>query len=139
MALEPVQIIGLREFLAELRTVDSTLPRQIGKASKAAADLAASRTRASFSARSGVAPKVADSVRSSGLQRAAYVQIGGDAYPFALGSEFGSVRFKQFPSYRGSGGDAGYSLYPSVRASREEIVAIYGDSVIDALRRAFPN
>lgn len=136
---DPVVIIGLREMLSSLRDVDKALPKQVTAASKRVADVVADKTRASFSARSGVAPKVAKSVRAQGQARAAYVRIGDSSTPFWGGAEFGSIRFKQFESWRGSGPDAGYSLYPSIRASRDDIVRIYGDAVDEVLRRAFPS
>lgn len=135
MPIESVRVQGLSELRAALRAVDVKLPTELTKASKRAADLVAQRTKESFSARSGVAPKVAASVRSYGQQQKAAVGIGGPQWPFALGSEFGSIRYKQFPAWRGSGGDAGYSLYPSIRSSRDEIVNLYGD-MIEALLSA---
>jgi hypothetical protein len=131
-----VKVEGLRELSKALRDVDKTLPKEIQRAAKTAAEAVADKTRASFASRAGVAPKVAPSVKALATQRAAYVRIGGPAYPYALGSNFGSVRFKQFPMFAGHGDD--YSLYRTIRAERDAITDTFGDALDAAMRRAFP-
>lgn len=133
-----VRVEGLREFLSELRRVDAEFPKQIRQANKDVAEAVAVKTRASFSSRAGVAPKVAPSVKSYAQQRSAQIQIGGSRFPFAMGSEFGSVRYRQFPAWRGSDSGAGYSLYPTIRENREEIERTYLQAVDQVTRRAFP-
>ncbi|MGH9225701.1 MAG: hypothetical protein ACRD2W_18385 [Acidimicrobiales bacterium] len=134
-----VRVDGLRPFLSELRRLGAEFPKAIRQANKEVAEAVAIKARASFSSRPGVAPKVAPSVKAFAQQRAAQVQVGGARYPFALGSEFGSVKFKQFPAWRGSGAGAGYSLFPTIRANREEIGRTYLDAVTRATARAFPS
>lgn len=129
----------LKDLQRDLRRVNSQLPKELRLVNLAAANLIAEGTQASFSGRGGVAPKVAASVRAMAQQRSAQVRIGGNKYPFALGSEFGSVRFKQFGAWRGSGADAGYSLYETVRRRQAAVVALYADRVEALARTAFPS
>lgn len=136
---EGVQVAGLKEFVRELRKADRELPKAIRQANLDVAKEVAEGTRASFSSRGGVAPKVASSVRALAQQARAQVGIGGARYPYALGSEFGSVRYKQFPPWRGSGPGAGYSLYPTIRSMRDEISQKYLDRIADATSGAFPS
>lgn len=133
-----VKVEGLRELSKALRNVDKDLPKELQKAAKTAAEAVADKTRASFAGRGGVAPKVAPSVKALASQRAAHVRIGGSAYPYAMGAEFGSLAFKQFDPWRGSGPGSGYSLFPTIRAMRDEITDAFGDALADAMRRAFP-
>lgn len=96
--------------------------------------MVAEATRASFASRPGVARRVAPSVKALAQQRSASVKIGGDRYPFALGSNFGSRQFKQFPPPV----DPDYSLYRSIRAKRDDVVESYGDAIDRLAAKAFP-
>ena len=130
---ETIRVEGLRELRSELKAIDSKLPKEIQRAAKEAAEAVADRVRADFSGRPGVAPKVAPSVKALATQRSASVRVGGDAYPYAMGSTFGSVRFKQFPPARKDG----YSLFPTIKAMRDEIVDRFADAIDDVMRRNF--
>lgn len=132
---DAIQVQGLRELQRELRALDRAWPRELRVASKEAADVVAEATRASFASRGGVAPKVAPSVKALAQQRSASVRIGGAKYPFAMGSNFGSLKFKQFsPPTRPD-----YSLYASIDKKRDEVVEAFGDALDRLTRRAFPD
>lgn len=134
-----IEVHGLRDFQRELKNLDSELPRQLRVVNMKAAELVASDARTRASSAGGALGKAAPSIKALGQQRSAAVRIGGNRYPFALGGEFGSTQFRQFKPWRGSGSDAGYALYPAVRANRDRVVELYGD-LLDALaRQAFPN
>lgn len=140
MALDTrIQVDGLKELQSALRAADRDFPKQLRVANKSAADLVAEGTRSSFASRGGVAPKVAPSVKALAQQRNASVKIGGPKYPFALGSEFGSIRYKQFPAWKGNGPDAGYSLYETIRDKRDDVVEVYGDALDKLTARIFPD
>lgn len=130
-----LSIVGLRELQRELKALDADFPKELRVANKAAAEIVAEATRSSFSGRGGVAPKVAASVKALAQQRSASVKIGGAAYPFAMGSNFGSIRFKQFPKPA----SPDHSLYRSIEAKRTEIVEEYGDMVDRLMSKAFPD
>jgi hypothetical protein len=73
--------------------------------------------------------KAAPSMRAGSNGKTAYVSLGGKAYPYALGAEFGSVRYKQFQPWRGTGDDAGYFLYPTIRADKDNIEKMAKEAV----------
>ena len=141
-----VDVEGLRLLQFELRAVDKAWPRELRAANKTAAEVVAESTRQSFSSRPGVTPKVAPSVRALAQQRNASVKIGGARFPYALGAEFGGGKYgpgnptaagghtTQFPPFKKSG----YSLYPSIAATREEVVDAYAAAVDRLVARAFP-
>jgi hypothetical protein len=49
------------------------------------------------------------------------------------------VGWNQFRQWLGNGEGAGYFLFPTVRANRDEILEIYGDGMKDLLRDVFPD
>jgi hypothetical protein len=130
-----IDVVGLRDLQRELRALDKTMPRELRKANIEAAEVVAQATRQSFSSRPGVAPKVAASVKALGQQRNASVRIGGPKYPYAMGSNFGSIRFKQFPAVK----HPDYSLYTSIRSERKEVLDTYDEALKRLTKKAFPN
>lgn len=130
----PIEIIGLAEFQRELRRLDAQFPKELRIANKMAAELIAEPTRSSFESRDGVAPKVAASVKVLAQQRSAAVKIGGTRFPYAMGSNFGSRKFTQFPPPV----EPDYSLYRTIAANREAVVDTYADMVDRIARHAFP-
>lgn len=136
---ERIEVIGLKEFSKELRKLEGDWPKELRKAAKSAASLVANEAQRRARTVGGAIGKAAPSIRPGGTQRGAYVKLGGDRYPFALGGEFGAIRFKQFKPWRGSGGDAGYALYPAIRAKTDEVVEEFGDALDDISRQAFPD
>ena len=84
--------------------------------------------------------KVIASLTASSSGKDSRVSIGGPNVPWALGHEFGSLVFKQFPPWRGNKQDAGYFLWPTIREAREEEIPRAVDALIDEFRqRAFPD
>lgn len=151
-----VELAGLKDFQRELRRIDKELPKELRKVHLAAATLVAEGTRASFASRKGVPSAVAASVKAMAQQRSAAVRIGGTGKAeAALGHEFGGGKYggrsrgggltaagghtTQFPPWRGNGADAGYSLYPTLRAKTDDLVELYGDALDDIARSAFPD
>ena len=130
-----IDVVGLRDFQRELRALDTAWPRELRKANKDAAEVVATATRASFTSRPGVAPKVAPSVKAQARQRNASVTIGGARYPFAFGSNFGSKRFKQFPPPA----KPDHSLYRSIEAEGEDVVDAYEAALNRLAAKAFPS
>ena len=61
--------------------------------------------------------------------KGAAVKIGGARFPFALGAEFGSKRFRQFEPWRGAGATAGYFMWPAIREEIPKLIAAYGDAI----------
>lgn len=134
-----IEVVGLREFRLSLKAMSDDLPKDLRQVNKDAAETVAADARNRASSQGGALGKAAPSIKAGATQRGGYVKIGGDRYPFALGGEFGSVQFKQFRPWRGSGDDAGYALYPAKRAKTPHIVERYGDLIDELSRRAFPD
>lgn len=132
---ERIEVVGLRDFQRALRQAGNDFPKELRQANKDAADIVAEGTRRALLSRSGVAPKVAPSVRALAQQRNASVKIGGARYPYAMGANFGSVRYKQFPKPT----KPDYALYRTIEARRDEVVDAYGDAIERLARRAFPD
>lgn len=135
---EAVRVEGIRPMLKELRAVDKALPKEVRAVNLSIAQDLAAKTARSFAGRPGSAPKTARSVKALADQRGAYIRIGGNAYPTAMGDEFGAVRYRQFPAWRGSGSGAGYSLYPTLRTERPRTEDRFLDAMTEILGRVFP-
>ncbi len=147
-----VELAGLKDFQKELRRIDKELPKELRKVHLTAAQLVAEVTRASFASSPGVTSAVPASVKALAQQRSAAVRIGGAGKAqAALGHEFGGGKYgpgrpsprgghtTQFPPWRGSGANAGYHLYPTLRSKTDELVEMYGDGFERIARRAFPD
>lgn len=151
MTVGRIEVKGLKDFQRELRRIDKELPKELRQVSLTAANLVAEGTRSSFASRAGVTSAVAASVKALAQQRGAFVRIGGSGKAeAALGAEFGGGKYgagrpspfgghtTQFASWRGSGSDAGYSLYPTLRSKTDELIDLYGDALEALAARAFP-
>jgi hypothetical protein len=91
--------------------------------------VAAAKTRAFGVSR--MAASAAQTLRATNTAGYAGVRLGSAAKPFAAGAEFGSIRYRQFKPWRGSG--AGYFLYPTVRDKTPEIINQYADAIVSVL------
>ncbi len=123
-----VTVEGLTEFRKQLSRIDSDAPNLIRKANVAVADLVVNRAKAKAESVGGVAAKAAASLRATKTVGAASVRLGGNDAPYAMGAEFGGgsrPRTRQFKPWRGSGEDAGYFLYPTIRDSQSQILDEY--------------
>lgn len=138
-----VEVVGLRDLQKALRQVDADFPKELRKANKAAAEDIVSAAKVMAFGVGGVAGKASGSLRAVAEQRSASVKLGGARYPYALGAEFGALRYHQFKPWRGnqwSDGDGpGYFLHPSIRARREQILEEYGKAIDRLTGKAFPN
>lgn len=78
-------------------------------------------------------------IRAASRARATVVVLGGQASaPWALGAEFGAIAYPQFLPWTGSGDDAGYVLWPTIRDQEEAIEELYLDTFVEAYSTAFP-
>lgn len=116
---------------ASLGKARTQFPKAMVRADRRAASLAAERSRAIFASRQGVAPKVAESV----VAMAATLQFGGPNYPYAMGANFGSHRFKQFPAPADGGGD--YAFFAAIEQTAGQRNALYEHYVDQVLDEAF--
>jgi hypothetical protein len=127
-----VYVLGLRDFLRELKAVGVELPKEVRKTNLEVAQFVVGEAISTAVALGGVHEKASPAMKAAGQQRYALAKIDSRKYPFALGAEFGGggrSTTRQFPPHRGSGSDAGYALYPTIRAKTDEIVERYGEAL----------
>jgi hypothetical protein len=136
---ESLRVVGLRELVAGLREADPAFAKEIARAHQGIAQLVRAGAVAEASIQGGVAAHAAPSIRVSGTQRSASILIGSTDHPEALGAEFGSVRYRQFKAWRGSSGDAGYFVYPTIRHLASDIDRLFLEAIDRVTAAAFPD
>lgn len=129
---ESVRVHGLKELQRAIRRTNLEQDLKAGHRAVSTDIVAAARARAT--GQGSVAAKSAQAITAGATARAATINLGSNKYPFALGAEFGAVRFKQFKPWRGSGEGAGYFLYPTIRERRAETIREY-EKLIDRILR----
>lgn len=140
-----VEVQNLNRLRAALRRAGPGLVEQVKATNYAVANTVAQSARTMASSQGGAAAKTAPSIRALKTSAASKVSLGGSRYPYAYGAEFGSLRYKQFKSWRGNQWSAwgnsgvGYFLHPTIRAQREQIMKTYGDSIEQIMLAAFPS
>lgn len=134
---EAVAVEGLSEFRAALKAID--LNRQLSKAHKAVAAMVANKAKGQAESLGSVLAKAAPSIRPSGTQTGAAINLGGPAYPFALGAEFGGQRRPTTRQFKPWLGRTGYALYPTIRDTRAETIDLYDQELKAIFRPAFPD
>lgn len=130
-----VKVEGLRELNRALKRIGPEHQKELKKTNLSVAELVADDARASAQSQGGVAGHVAPSIQAKGYTTSAAVAFGGSGYEMAGGAEFGSIRFKQFKTWRGNSGDAGYFLYPTIRNDADRIYTEYTEALDDLLDR----
>lgn len=136
---EAVVVPGMDEFRRELKEMGDDLPRELGQANRRAAEIVGDKARSNARTLGGVHAKTGPSIKESSAAATVRISLGGPKYPFALGAEFGSKQFLQFPVWAGNGDDAGYMLNPAIRSERGEFMAVYERMLADLSRRAYPD
>lgn len=134
-----VEVRGLDQFRKELRALDKSFGREMGKANKEAADVVAQASRAKASAKGGVTAKASPSIVASAAQRVAKVAIGGPRYPYGPGSVTGSKKYPQFGPWQGPDYEDWHAIGPAVRDTEDKFIDVYGDVLEKLASRAFPN
>jgi hypothetical protein len=132
---EAVQVQGLSEFLKALKAID--LNKDLAKAHKKVADFIAGKARSRASSSGGVLGITAPSIKSSGTQTQAAINLGGPRYPWAMGAEFGGGRRPTTRQFKPWLGHEGYALFPTIRESRDETMAMYVAALDEIVRPAF--
>lgn len=130
-----VKVTGLVELNKALKALGPEVQKELKAANFEVGDMVAGDARSIALGLGGVAAKVAPSIKATKTAVGAAVSFGGAAYPFAGGAEFGSLRFKQFKTWRGNGSDAGYFLYPAIRQDADQIETTYVERIDDIMRK----
>lgn len=150
---QSLKVEGLRDLQRTLREMDRDLLPVLRRTNKEIADEVAvdARSRAHGIHKGG--ERLARAITSVSQQRSAGVQISdGGRTAGALGYEFGAghdtsrnrrsgqyVGFRQFDVWRGNGPDAGYAVYPAIRAAAPDLPEKYLRALDPLLRKAFPD
>ena len=154
MAKPPIEVVGLKEFRAELKALGPEWPKMLAKANKETAQAIVAPAKAktsslSLTANSGnpsgrVQAKVADSIRAAQSQVAAKVMAGGPAYPYVFGALLGSNKSQQFPSHIGNDWTAGepggpYGIGDAIAEMIPTVLEIYRRNMAELTAKAFPD
>lgn len=132
---ETIRVEGLTEFRKELaKLTEATFTKELKDAHYEVASKVLNKAKGAASTR--LEQKAAQSLKASKSASFAQISYGGPGYPFAMGAEFGSKRYRQFRQHLGR---TGYFVYPSVRALNSEIARIYLDAVTKIASKAFPD
>lgn len=75
-----------------------------------------------------------NSIRSGSTSNSPHVSIGSDRVPWALGHEWGSLRFRQFPPVT----TEGYILWSTAKGQTEQIMRDMEQAIGEALEEAYP-
>lgn len=140
---QKIQVEGLYEFLAQVKTTAPQVVGEVSATNKLAADMVKDAARSKAAGLGGVANKAAASLATAKATRQASVRLGR-GMPFAFGAEFGAKKYRQFQPWRGNQwvtGDGpaagvGYFLYPAIREQRAEVERIYMGSMLRLMRQA---
>lgn len=140
---DAIRVEGLAQFLKELKALGAGWPKELGQANKAAADVVVAGARTKAAQRGGPAAHAAPSLASAARAREAVVTFGGRGHPEAMGAEFGSKRYRQFPSFLGNQwegwGGPGYVVGPAAREKGEAVETVYMAAITRIAARAFPD
>ena len=142
---DPVYLVGLAEFVRDVRKVDKQFPRDIARAMRKAAKRSEGVARRRYTTRyqSGTSGRAARSVKGIAAfanTREAGLKFGGGVRPWLVGQEFGSNRYQQFKPWTGKGpngrGSYGRFVWPSIREVMEDASAELQDDLMAVYRGA---
>jgi hypothetical protein len=137
-----VEIEGLKGFQKHLKSLGPEMTKELKTANFEVASEVKNDAQALADSLGGVAAKAAQTLKASKVATGAVIKYGGPKAPYAFGAEFGSLRYKQFPAWRGrveglTQGNAGYFLFPTVRDDQEKISALYLSKLSELADKAF--
>lgn len=143
MANGSVEVLGLSDFVRDLRDVDDKYPKQVARANFDLATYLTIESKRTAAALGGVANKAAGSLRPSRAARFSAISGGGPRYPYFYGAEFGALRYRQFKVWRGNqwrgwAGGPGYFLQPTIRLKSAAGLEKYMERLDQIMAEAFP-
>jgi hypothetical protein len=135
-----VEVDGLKQLLRDVRKVERDLPKEMRQQLLPVSQKVLSRARGRAESLGGIQRHaVRRGLRAGATQNSAWIKLVGTREPTIFGAEFGGGRRKttrQFPPWRGSGGGAGYFVYPTIRGMSGDITHQLEDAIQDLVRRA---
>lgn len=139
-----VKVQGLNDFRRQLKKivqeggVDGIA--LLKEANFRIASMVADKAQGRASSVGKMQSRAASSLRPGRQQARAVISGGGARVPFFWGAEFGSLRYKQFETWKKpGGGNTGYFLFPTMKAESKNIIEMYGDELEKIAKQAFPN
>jgi hypothetical protein len=137
---DPIAVEGLDELRKGLKALgDVEASREYKLAGyNAAAEVVIPRAQGRAGALGRMQARAAASLKPARSVAGGAVRYGGGV-PFAMGAEFGSIRYKQFEPWRGSAGDAGYFLWPTLRDDAADIISAFDRALEPLYRRVCPD
>lgn len=73
-------------------------------------------------------------IRALASQTRATVALGSARVPWALGANFGSLKYTQFPGL----GNPDHALYAAIEEKQQDVIKTYGDMLDTLTKKAFP-
>jgi hypothetical protein len=154
-----VNVIGLKEFRAELRKLHPQWPRALATVHKTIADTGARRAQGYAQGMGGIQAKASGAIVGRGDQRYARIGVsGGRGVPFANVAFWGAKRHTgwyaqaqyaasppQHPPWVGSDWEVGvmgqgpYAINPAIALYMPELLEEYGRMVEELAAAAFPD
>lgn len=149
MPIRAIEVKGLKEFRTAVKQLENRkdVEDQLKQAHVQAA-------RSVLSAATGHAAtplqrKALGAMSASPSQRGAAVRLG----KLGGGAEFGAAHnlprrmangrtrrgWNQFPPWRGSGDEAGYFIWPTIRAETDRLLEVYMEALMRIIKNAFPD
>ena len=140
---QKIEVEGLLEFLAQVKTAMPEVAKQVAEVNKKAADIVKDAAAAKAESIGSTAAQAAQSLATSNATRQSSVRLGRGA-PYAFGAEFGAKRYNQFKPWTGNqwvsgsgpAGGVGYFLYPAIREQKEKVETEYMASMLALMRIA---
>lgn len=126
--------IALATFVRDMLVLQATLPPLLAAEDNRQAGRIAKEARSRGAGLGGVHRHAAPGIKA--VNQRPIIRLFGDEQPAIFGAEFGGgarPTTRQFPPWRGKGQDAGYMLFPTIRAQTEEqFEAEYADAISKA-------
>lgn len=132
MAGPDIEVVGLRHFSKQLRTMDAELPKQLRIANNAVAQIVVDGARPKVPTRKGRARK---SIKAKSTRTAVRVSAGGKRVPYYgwldFGGSTGIKRRVRRPFF-----EEGRFIYPSYSENRDEVYRAMENALAVVARQA---
>lgn len=127
------EVRGLQELLARLKQVDNgpKLSVALAPAQPAVIDLVERESRQRAQSRQMRRAEASNRYKANKASASVTIGGGGGDREWAVGAQFGSQRYRQFPPKRGTDG---YTVVPAAKDNRDKIAELYAEAVT----RIFP-
>jgi hypothetical protein len=153
---DTIRVKGLDEFRKELRKLQDAAGADglslLKDANFRVANMVIGKAQSRASGLGAMQAKAASTMKAGRAQARATI-TGGARIPFFFGAEFGAysnvprqrggrafVGFNQFEPFKKPGnGNAGYFLYPTIKAESKRIIDMYADELEKISKQAFPD